>query len=528
MVALVVIGLLATAPASGASDLPRDPDDRLPRDLREVDFLNVAHQARDDELDDPAPPNSLAAIEQAIVNGADVVEIDVHLSADGEVVVIHDATVNATTNGTGNVRDLTLAQLKDLELLPQGWTGEVQRIPTLDEVLELARGRIGVLIETKTDFTGTALEPVVAEVIMDQPDWESWVFDSLLVGSYDFTSLLRIQDEIPGIETAWIRNLICTGPGGVLIASNPGLQPATGLTIGVSTLTDLIALLTTNDVGTVGIFRFDVDDPGNGSTCNQNTFEAADIAPFATAGVIFAQNADNTTQLQEILDRGVPGILNEMPSVVAQTLPVPPVPEAPSLVAGTRQVTVSWEPVDDTNGSRLVGYEVELTSGQVAEVGPKQSSVVIDDVPAGLDLEAVVVAVNFAGPSAASPVSDSVVAGAFPDVGPAHPFVTEIGWLVDEGISEGYDDGTFRPGAAITRQAMSAFLHRLAGSPDVDLPDQPAFTDVSLTHPFAPEIHWLAHEGISEGYDDGTFRPAARVTRQAMAAFLHRVAQLVD
>lgn len=523
LLAATLAALVAFGGSPAAAELPRDPDDQLPRDLRTIDFLNVAHQARDDELDDPAPPNSLAAIEQAIVNGADVVEIDVHLTSDDELVIIHDATVDAATNGTGNVRDMTLAELKALELDAGSWTGPVQRIPTLGEVLDLARGRIGVLIETKTDFTGTELEPAVAAEIQAQPDWEDWAFETLLVGSYDFGSLLRMQAALPGIETAWIRNLICTGPGDVIVFSSPALDVETGLTAGSSTLTDLISVLTTNDVGTVGIFRFDVDDPGNGSTCNQNTFVADDIVPFADAGVIFAQNADNTTELQEILDRGVPGILNEMPSVVAETLPVPPAPTAPTLASGTRQVTVSWTPVDDTNGSRLVGYEVELSTGQTAAAGPTDTEVLVEHVPAGVATSAVVRAVSFAGPSDDSPASAEVIAGAFSDVSAAHPFVEEIGWLADEGITTGYDDGTFKPSAKVTRQAMAAFLHRLAGSPDVELPAQPAFSDVPFSHPFGDEIHWLADEGITDGYDDGTFRPSGNITRQAVAAFLFRL-----
>ncbi|OWY59530.1 hypothetical protein B7486_74080, partial [cyanobacterium TDX16] len=89
----------------------------------------------------------------------------------------------------------------------------------------------------------------------------------------------------------------------------------------------------------------------------------------------------------------------------------------------------------------------------------------------------------------------------FPDVPPSHPFHPEITWAAGEGIVQGYDDGTFRPSAAVTRQAMAAFLHRFAGAP-ASTPTSPTFTDVSLGHPFSAEVEWLAGEGIAEGYAD--------------------------
>ena len=120
----------------------------------------------------------------------------------------------------------------------------------------------------------------------------------------------------------------------------------------------------------------------------------------------------------------------------------------------------------------------------------------------------------------------AVVGGAaashqFDDVASGHPFHDQIGWLAEEGIAEGYDDGTFRPGGVVTRQAVAAFLHRLAGEP-APSGDGSGFSDVGAGHEFATPIAWLAEAGVAEGYDDGTFRPGRVVTRQAVAAFLHR------
>jgi polyhydroxybutyrate depolymerase len=112
----------------------------------------------------------------------------------------------------------------------------------------------------------------------------------------------------------------------------------------------------------------------------------------------------------------------------------------------------------------------------------------------------------------------------FPDVPVSHPFCAEITWMVGAGITAGYDDGTFRPDALVTRQAAAAFLHRLAGAPAAPgavCPPAP-FPDVAPASPFCEAIAWLDGEGITTGYDDGTFRPAMVVTRMAMAALLQR------
>jgi hypothetical protein len=113
---------------------------------------------------------------------------------------------------------------------------------------------------------------------------------------------------------------------------------------------------------------------------------------------------------------------------------------------------------------------------------------------------------------------------AFPDVGTGHPFFGEVCWLVQSGITGGYLDGTFKPGSAVTRQSMSAFIYRLALSPPTQLPASPSFDDVGPSHVFRLEVEWMAFEGITSGYPDGTFRPGAPVTRQSMSAFLFRLA----
>src|SRR5512137_114803 len=94
-----------------------------------------------------APENTLAAFRHAITLGVDWLELDVHLSRDGEVVVIHDETVNRTTNGVGRVADLSLAELRALD----AGAGGGERVPAFTEVLTLAKeAGVGLLVELKS------------------------------------------------------------------------------------------------------------------------------------------------------------------------------------------------------------------------------------------------------------------------------------------------------------------------------------------------------------------------------------------
>jgi hypothetical protein len=113
--------------------------------------------------------------------------------------------------------------------------------------------------------------------------------------------------------------------------------------------------------------------------------------------------------------------------------------------------------------------------------------------------------------------------GSFRDVATNHAFYQAIEWMADTGISEGYPDQTFRPTAHVSRQAMAAFLHRLMGNPPAS-GSPPPFPDVPADHQFLAAIHWMVGAGVAEGFDDGTFRPLEPVTRSAMAAFLYRLA----
>jgi glycerophosphoryl diester phosphodiesterase len=95
-----------------------------------------------------APENTLAAFELALTQNADAIELDVKLSADGQVVVIHDPTVDRTTGRKGRVKDLSLTQLRSLDagaFFSENYRGE--KIPTLEEVFEAVGKRIFINVE---------------------------------------------------------------------------------------------------------------------------------------------------------------------------------------------------------------------------------------------------------------------------------------------------------------------------------------------------------------------------------------------
>lgn len=118
-------------------------------DIRKRNFKIVGHKG----ASGVAPENTLAAFQKAIDMGADMIEIDVHYTKDGEVVAFHDETVDRTTNGTGQVHKMTLAELKELDA--GSWFGDHEQyrgeqIPTLEEALDLIHGKIELVIDIKS------------------------------------------------------------------------------------------------------------------------------------------------------------------------------------------------------------------------------------------------------------------------------------------------------------------------------------------------------------------------------------------
>ena len=143
-----------------------------------------------------APQNTLAAFEAAWRAGADCVEMDVQLTADGQVVVIHDDTVDATTDGTGAVAAYTLEEIRRLDAgtwFSPAFAG--QRLPTFDEVVAFLRRReIDLLLELKdawsVDDVALCTEPLLAAGLAPR----------VVVQSFEVTTVAALRDAAPDLR----------------------------------------------------------------------------------------------------------------------------------------------------------------------------------------------------------------------------------------------------------------------------------------------------------------------------------------
>lgn len=137
-----------------------------------------------------APENTLEAFRLAMEMGADGFELDVHLSKDGELVVIHDETVDRTTDGTGFVRELTLQQLKELDASNAMGGYKDCRIPTLKEVYTLIQDTHHIVnVEIKTDECDY---PEIEEKCLALAK-EMGVEDRIIYSSFNHYTLLKMR-----------------------------------------------------------------------------------------------------------------------------------------------------------------------------------------------------------------------------------------------------------------------------------------------------------------------------------------------
>jgi glycerophosphoryl diester phosphodiesterase len=150
-----------------------------------------------------APENTLVAVREAIAIGAHMAEIDVTLSADEHIVVIHDETLDRTTNGRGLVSEFTLAELKKLDagswFSPQ-FAGEP--IPTLDEILSETQGRILLNVEIKSEAVDRGVTAKVVDAIRARG-----MVDEVVVSSFSPTALEQMREVAPEILTAVLYNI---------------------------------------------------------------------------------------------------------------------------------------------------------------------------------------------------------------------------------------------------------------------------------------------------------------------------------
>jgi glycerophosphoryl diester phosphodiesterase len=151
-----------------------------------------------------APEETLVAFENAVGLGVDVLELDVHATSDGVVVCMHDAEVNRTTDGTGEIRNMTLAEVKQLdagyEFTPDDgktfpYRGKGVEVATLEEVLT-AFPTATFSIEIKQ------VDPPIADEVLGVIE-AAGMFDRVLVASFDDDTLIALRNQRPNLLTSY-------------------------------------------------------------------------------------------------------------------------------------------------------------------------------------------------------------------------------------------------------------------------------------------------------------------------------------
>lgn len=148
-----------------------------------------------------APENTLEAFRLAMEQGADGIELDVHLTKDGEVVVIHDETIDRTGNGHGKVRDYTLEELKKFSFHNHMEKYQGVQIPTLKEVLDLVKdSSMKVNIELKTGiYWYEGIEEKTMEIVKSRK-----MEDRVIYSSFNHYSIQKILEQDIHAETAYL------------------------------------------------------------------------------------------------------------------------------------------------------------------------------------------------------------------------------------------------------------------------------------------------------------------------------------
>lgn len=145
------------------------------------------------------PENTVIAFEAAFDQGADAIETDVRMTKDGVFVLMHDETVDRTTDGFGEVKSLTYAQIERLNACAKVYWGLLTcRVPTLRDALRAARGRGRIILELKEPFTAAQLQSFLDEV--DSEGMRPYT----MLESFYFTVLLRLHALDPTIQFGYL------------------------------------------------------------------------------------------------------------------------------------------------------------------------------------------------------------------------------------------------------------------------------------------------------------------------------------
>jgi glycerophosphoryl diester phosphodiesterase len=161
-----------------------------------VNSFTIAHRGASGQ----APENTMAAFDKALEYHADYFEVDVQMTKDGELILMHDTTVDRTTNGTGAVKDFTFEEIRQLDAgswFHESFAGE--KVPTLGEALDRHNGEIGILIELKNPELYPGIEQKIADELVKRNITNE--NSNIIVQSFNWESVKRIHQLLPSVPT---------------------------------------------------------------------------------------------------------------------------------------------------------------------------------------------------------------------------------------------------------------------------------------------------------------------------------------
>ncbi|SDH49881.1 glycerophosphodiester phosphodiesterase [Alteribacillus bidgolensis] len=147
-----------------------------------------------------APENTMAAFDQAIKMKADMLEMDIQVTKDGKLVILHDFTVDRTTNGSGNIYELTFKEIKNLDA--GSWFHpdfKSEPIPTLEETLDLYYNKAKFLIDVKhTSYPGIVHK---CSSLLKKKIAQGMEPSTFVIQSFDSSFLKKLKKQLPVVET---------------------------------------------------------------------------------------------------------------------------------------------------------------------------------------------------------------------------------------------------------------------------------------------------------------------------------------
>lgn len=209
------------------------------------------------------PENTIASFLKAIDLQVDMIELDVHCCKTGEIVVMHDDTVDRTTNGYGRIADLTLEELQLLD------AGQGQKVPTLAEVLDVVNARVGVVVEVKERAAIQRTADILCQYVIER----GWIYEQFFVTAFDHYLLRAFHELCPEVHL-----------GGILA----------GIPIGYAEFGERLGAASVN-MAHIFLTREFVEDA------------------HARGLQVFAWTVDDSRDIERMKDLGVDGIFSNFP-----------------------------------------------------------------------------------------------------------------------------------------------------------------------------------------------------------------------